>query len=156
MSESINCVIMPVTGARILMPNATVAAMVSFTEVLPADGYPDHIIGLTTWQGWNMPLLSLSQLLGLCEEESLSQARVAIIKTIGGQKHPYFGLLLQGFPRLTEVNEEDILLADEDDEQLAAVKSNHDALLAHIEQLGGPVWVTNLDRLSHYIQPLSD
>ena len=157
MNESINCVIMPITNGKILVPNATVAAMVSFTEVGPADGYPDFILGLTTWQGWHMPLLSMSKMLGLCDEESFQQARIAVIKTIGnGQQLPYYGLLLQGFPRLTEIHEENIILAETSQQSFAAIDQNADTLLTQVEQLGEPVWIPNLVRLSELVKVKMD
>lgn len=111
--REIRGVMLPVTGGRILVPNTTMAEVITFAQPAPVDGAPDWLLGRLAWRGWGLPVLAFSSLAGIAEGESTENSRVAILKALSGHARlPYFGVLTQGFPRLTLVSES-TLLADE-------------------------------------------
>ncbi len=102
----VRCVLVPVTGAELLLPNATIAEVASYVEPEPVTGAPGWMPGLLLWRGWQVPLVSFSMLAGLAEHEELNTARVCYAKAlIGNERMPYFALLSRDFPRLTTVNQ---------------------------------------------------
>lgn len=105
--REIRGVMVPVTGGRVLLPNATVAEVISYAQPEKIANAPVWLLGRLTWRGWRLPLFSLPMLIGQLEDESRTNARVAVLKAIGGHAGlPFLALLAQGFPRLTTVTQE--------------------------------------------------
>ncbi len=78
--------------------------MISFSAPEKIDNAPDWLLGRLTWRGWRLPLFSFSILSGIAASENVSNAKVAVLKALGGNaKLPFVALLAQGFPRLTTV-----------------------------------------------------
>lgn len=97
-------VMIPITNGRVLLPNATVAEVITYPHSEPVAGAPAWLLGRLSWRGWRVPLFSFSMLAGLSEVEGTDNARVAILKALEGHpKMPFLGLLTQGFPRLTTI-----------------------------------------------------
>jgi chemosensory pili system protein ChpC len=85
-----------------------------------------------------LPVLAFSALAGTAVEESTENARVAILKALSGHARlPYFGVLTQGFPRLTLIDE-DVLLPDENAGALPV--GVREQVLVHDE----PAWIPDL------------
>ena len=98
-------VVIQVAGARLLLPNATIAEVLSFAPPEPVEGTPDWLLGRMRWRGWQLPLISFSQLAGLADEQGGLGSKVIVFKALGGNsKAPYFAILTQGFPRLVTVS----------------------------------------------------
>lgn len=145
LSHDIRGVMISVTGARALLPNATVAEVITYSPPEAVEDAPDWMLGHIRWRGWRLPVISYAQMIGSAASESELGAKVVVLKALGGNpRHSYFAMLAQGFPRLVTVST-DVLWQDEDDEGAAAtqgvlmrVKLNDDAAvipdLAEIEQ----------------------
>lgn len=111
--HEIRGVMLPLTGGRVLVPNTTMAEVITFAQPSPVAGAPSWLLGRLAWRGWGLPVLAFSALAGTAADESTENARVAILKALSGHARlPYFGVLTQGFPRLTLISE-DMLLPDE-------------------------------------------
>lgn len=94
----------PITEGRVLLPNATVAEVISYTRPESIPNAPAWLLGRLPWRGWRLPLFSFAMLAGSANEESYSNAKVAVLKALGGNaKMPFVAMLAQGFPRLTTV-----------------------------------------------------
>ncbi|MFN3842083.1 MAG: chemotaxis protein CheW [Rehaibacterium terrae] len=107
-------VLIAVTEGRLLLPNASVAEVITFAEPEAVPGAPDWLLGRIPWQGWRLPVLSFARLAGLAGQEREYGAKVVVIKALGGHpKLPYFALLTQGFPRLVTVSETGLLVSDD-------------------------------------------
>ncbi len=105
--REIRGVMIPVTGGRVLLPNATVAEVITFTTPEPIAGAPAWLLGRLGWRGWRLPLFSFPMLAGHASEESTRNARVTVLKALGGNaKMPFIAMLAQGFPRLTTITSE--------------------------------------------------
>lgn len=144
--REIRGVMLPVTGGRVLVPNTTMAEVISYARPTPIEGAPPWLLGRLGWRGWGLPVLAFSTLAGTADSESTDNARVAILKALSGHARlPYFGVLTQGFPRLTLISE-DLLVPDEDSSPLPA--GVRDQVRVHDE----PAWIPDLslveDRLA--------
>ncbi len=107
----------PVTEAKVLLPNASVSEVITFGNPQSIEEAPEWVYGIITWRGWRIPLFSFSRLAGQADEEATSGAKVAILKALGGhQQMPFMALLAQGFPRLTTITSENLLLEGDQDE----------------------------------------
>ena len=105
--REIRGVMIPVTGGRVLLPNATVAEVITYTKPEAIDGAPPWLLGRLGWRGWRLPLFSLPMLAGHASEEDTRNSRVTVLKGLSGNaKIPFLAMLAQGFPRLTTITSE--------------------------------------------------
>lgn len=117
-SNEIRGVMIPVTNGRVLLPNATVAEVITYAAPERLPSAPDWVLGRVAWRGWRVPLFSFSMLAGLAAEEGYINVKVAILKALGARpKMPFLAMLTQGFPRLTTITPE-ILVPSGDDSVL--------------------------------------
>lgn len=138
MPREIRGVMLPVTGGRILVPNTTMAEVITYADPVPVADAPPWLLGRLAWRGWGLPVLAFSVLAGITEREPLENTRVAILKALGGHARlPYFGILSQGFPRLTLISD-DMLLPDET--AGANLTGVREQVLVHDE----PAWIPDL------------
>lgn len=105
--NDIRGVLINVGGGRLLLPNASVAEVISFSEPEALPGTPDWLLGAARWRGWRLPVLSFPGLVGWSHEAAQLGAKVAVLKALGGNPRlPYFAVVSQGFPRLVSVARE--------------------------------------------------
>lgn len=106
-AREIRGLMIPVTNGRVLMPNANVAEVISFSNPDRLPATPDWLLGRINWRGWRLPLFSFSLLAGMAMDERTSGGRVTVMKALGGNpRMPYIAMLAQGFPRLTTITPE--------------------------------------------------
>jgi chemosensory pili system protein ChpC len=99
-------VLIQVAGARLLLPNATIAEVLSFADPEPVADVPEWLLGRIRWRGWQVPLVAFSRLAGISDEKGGLGSKVIVLKALGSDsKVPYFAVLTQGFPRLVTVSE---------------------------------------------------
>lgn len=113
LAPDIRGVTIPISGASVLLPNACVSEVITYGTPRPLAGGAPWVLGVTSWRGWQMPLFSLAMLAGTAASESVSSAKVAVLKAFGGvHKMPYMALLTQGFPRLTTITADRLVVED--------------------------------------------
>lgn len=116
-------VMIPVTQGRVLLPNASVAEVITYANPEPIPSAPPWLLGRLSWRGWRLPLFSFSMLAGLAAEEHTTNAKVVILKALEGhQKMPFLALLTQGFPRLTTISPEILIPTGDDSPSPAGVR----------------------------------
>ncbi|MDQ2701431.1 MAG: chemotaxis protein CheW [Pseudomonadota bacterium] len=99
-------VLIQIAGGRLLLPNATIAEVLSFADPEPIADAPAWLLGRIRWRGWQLPLVAFSRLAGISDEKGGLGSKVIVLKALGGDaKAPFFAVLTQGFPRLVTVNE---------------------------------------------------
>jgi chemosensory pili system protein ChpC len=105
--REIRCVLVPVGNLRLLLPNATVAEVITMPTPEPVADAPAWLLGRIAWRGWRVPLVSFTQLAGAQEGDADLAVRVAVLKALGGNPRlPFVAVVTQGFPRLTTLNAE--------------------------------------------------
>lgn len=110
MSDSapiIRGVLVQVADTRLLLPNATIAEVLSYARPEPVEGAPDWLLGRIRWRGWRVPLVAFARFAGDAHEEAGLGSKVVVLKALGGDpRQPYFAVLTQGFPRLVTVTQQ--------------------------------------------------
>ena len=144
--DDIRGVLIQVAGARLLMPNAAIAEVLSYADPDPVEGTPDWLLGQVRWRGWQLPLVAFSRLTGLGVDQPGLGSKVAVLKALAGNSRtPFFAVVTQGFPRLVTVARDSLSTLGEDGEVLptgvlARVRLNEDeALIPDLEALEGLV-----------------
>jgi chemosensory pili system protein ChpC len=103
-AHDIRGVLISVTGGKLLLPNASVAEVITYSDPDPVPGAPAWLLGRARWRGWALPIVSYSRLVGWSQEVPALGAKVAVLKAVGAHpKMPYFAVLTQGFPRLVTI-----------------------------------------------------
>ena len=110
MSDSapiIRGVLIQVADAKLLLPNATIAEVLSYADPEPLSDAPEWLLGRIRWRGWQLPLVAFSRFTGIASDEKGGLgSKVIVLKALGGDaKHPFFAVLTQGFPRLVTVTD---------------------------------------------------
>lgn len=141
-SHIIRGVLIQIAGARLLLPNAAIAEVLSYAPPDPIADAPDWLLGRIRWRGWALPLIAFSRFSGIAEEQGGLGSKVIVLKALGGDtKHPYFAVLTQGFPRLVTVTDPALARLDESGDELpegvlSRVRLNEDdALVPDLEGL---------------------
>ncbi|WDL49037.1 chemotaxis protein CheW [Xanthomonas campestris] len=117
-NDEIRGVLIQAGQERVLLPNATVAEVMSRVAVEPLADMPRWMVGRIDWYGWKVPLLSFAHLSGMGEEPTALNNKVIVLKALGGNPVlPYFALLTASFPQLISVPR-DGLLADASEDVL--------------------------------------
>ena len=117
-NDEIRGVLIQAGEHRLLLPNATVAEVLTRAPVEPIADMPDWLPGRIDWHGWQVPLVKFATLAGLHEDAAGRGNRVIVLKALGGDEAlPYFGLLTASFPQLVSVPR-DSLLADASEDDL--------------------------------------
>jgi chemosensory pili system protein ChpC len=110
-------VLIQLAGARLLLPNATIAEVLSYAPPEPVDASPEWLLGKMRWRGWQLPLVAFAELAGFGKEPAGLGSKVVVLKALGGNaKAPYFAILTQGFPRLVTVSQAGLLSDPESSE----------------------------------------
>ncbi|MBB1088499.1 chemotaxis protein CheW [Lysobacter sp. SG-8] len=133
-AQDIRGVLIQVVDARLILPNATIAEVLSYAPPEPFEQAPEWLLGRIRWHGWQVPLVAFSQLAGIAQDRPGLGSKVVVLKALGGNpRAPYFAILTQGFPRLVTVTAASVVL-DEDQDNLpqgvqARVLHNDDVAL---------------------------
>lgn len=141
-NDEIRGVLVQVGEERLLLPNATVAEVLSRVPVEAIDNAPAWLSGQILWHGWQVPVVSLTQLTGQGQEKVAATSKIIVLKSLSGvESLPYFALLTQSFPRLVSVPR-DGLLADATEDalppgvQMRVLLGDEAALLPDLENIG--------------------
>ncbi|MCX7556548.1 chemotaxis protein CheW [Xanthomonadaceae bacterium JHOS43] len=124
LSQDIRGVMISVTGARVLLPNATVAEVITYSPPEHIEGAPDWMLGRIRWRGWRLPVISYARMIGTARDEGEFGAKVVVLKALGGNpRYSFFALLTQGFPRLVTVSR-DALTQEASEQSIDGVLMN--------------------------------
>ena len=112
-AHDIRGVLIQISGARLLLPNATIAEVLSYADPEPVAKAPEWLLGRMRWRGWQLPLIAFARLSGIAGEKGGLGSKVIVLKALGGDpKFPYFAVLTQGFPRLVTVSSDSVVEDD--------------------------------------------
>lgn len=140
----IRSVIVPLTGMEILIPNATVAEIMNYTQPQPISDTPPWMLGHLLWRGWQVPLISFAVLTDAAAQENTVSTRICVTKAlIGNPRMPYFAMLAQAFPRLTTITASELVEVSTDNNPIAVA-----GRVAFEER---EIVVPDLDRLGHLV-----
>ena len=78
-AQIIRGVLIQVAEARLLLPNATIAEVLSFSEPDPIADAPDWLLGRIRWRGWQLPLVGFSRFTGTGRDEGGLGSKVIVL-----------------------------------------------------------------------------
>lgn len=103
----LKCLLLPVSGAGVLVPNGLVAEIVTQQAVEPAPDAAPWLLGTGTWRGVDIPLIALETLAGLSASVTEAGGRYVVLFSMQPDHTPtYYGIRIQALPRSETVNGE--------------------------------------------------
>ena len=106
-NEELYSLLIPLAEDRLIVPRACVAEVVRFTAPEKEAGAHDWMMGVVTWNGRQLPVVSFEGALGKEKPAATGRTRIVVFYASSGElKSGFFGVLTQGFPQLVRLNED--------------------------------------------------
>lgn len=117
-NDALACLLIPIQGGRMVLPNVTVAELIPFQSPEAAPNSKDWLIGTIEWRGTMIPVISFEEFSGAKKGPAAQDLRIAVVNAPNGEsgKMRFFGMVTQGIPSLVKLEE-------------AAIKENQNSVL---------------------------
>jgi len=97
--------LVPLVDGRLIVPRACIAEVIGYQTPVEMAGAPPWYLGLVTWNGRQVPLVSFEGTCGQAIPPAGGRSRIVIFHALGTTLDGgYFGILSQGFPQLVRVS----------------------------------------------------
>jgi chemosensory pili system protein ChpC len=134
--------LIPLATGRLLLPRACVAEIASYQVPATMVGAPPWYIGLVSWSGRQIPLVSFE---GLCRQPTpavSSRSRLVVLHALGERVDAgAYAIMAQGFPQLVRVSA-DVIRPDP-----GYAVPEHDPIICRVRMLNETPWIPDLERL---------
>jgi len=116
--NTLACLLIPIMGGRMVLPNVTVAELIPFQRPRPLEAEAEWLLGTIEWRGTDIPVISVEDYSGNKKGVAGQDQRIAVVNAPNGEagKLRFFGIVTQGIPSLVKLEE-------------AAIKENQNAVL---------------------------
>ncbi len=106
-NDVLPCLLIPVQGGRLILPNVTVAELIAFQEPTPSQAEADWILGTMEWRGTMIPVVSYENFCGQKIGVPGQDLRIAVVNAPNGDSGAlrFFGVVVQGIPSLIKLEE---------------------------------------------------
>lgn len=144
-SQTLSCVMIPMSGRQLLLPNVTIAEVVDYASTDAGTNSPEWLVGYLDWRGLNLPVISYDSANGgTLTVPGDNRGRIVVLNTIGEhhQEVPFVALVTQGIPSQARLAEDQIRKLDGE---------AGPADLMQVEVDGENAWIPNLE----YIESLA-
>lgn len=143
-SDILSCLMVPTQGKNLILPNVTVAEVIPFIDPVQRANTPTWFLGYTGWRGTQIPVISFETANHQIHAADSADVRIAVLNgTTGNVKLPFFGMVVQGIPRMIKVGTQDI---QSDNNVLSAAEK------MSVNTTMGRAIIPNLDYLESLIE----
>ncbi len=105
----IPCLFVPMMSRPLLIPNASVAEVVTYVKIRKVTPAPKWHLGVVEWRHIFLPLMSLEGLNDQPVVEPSVRSRILIINGIlGDPRIPFYALMVHGIARSIRVKDSDL------------------------------------------------
>jgi len=144
--ETVHSLLLPINKEILLLPNASVAEVIAYTEPEKINDAPEWLLGMLNWRDRRIPLIAF-EIISEGEPGSIHKnCRVAVLNTLNGNsKVPYVAVLMQGLPSLQVVRPSSIQFTDKPSNPRQSIK-------AYVNLNGVAAVIPDIDDLETRIQ----
>lgn len=148
-NQTLACIMIPVVGRQLLLPNVSLAEVVDFSPDINTDaGAPAWFAGYLEWRGLRLPVISYDAASGgqLAQPDN-RRGRVVIINSIVEEhrEQPFIALMTQGIPSQNRISQSQI-------QRLDSVVGVADLMEVDVD--GEHAWIPNLEYLESLVHQL--
>jgi chemosensory pili system protein ChpC len=138
--------LIPLADGRLIVPRSCIAEVVGFQTPAEMSGAPPWYLGLVTWNGRQIPLVSFEGTCGQAMPPPSGRSRIVIFHALGSELDGgYFGVMSQGFPQLVRVSS-DVVRPDS-----TRAFAERAPILCQIRMINETPLVPDLERLERMI-----
>lgn len=140
-SQTLSCVMIPVGGRQLLLPNVSIAEVVDYASSEAGAGAPDWLAGRLEWRGLNLPVISYDAANGgTLSIPGENRGRIVVLNSLSdnNKKLRFMALITQGIPSQVRISEDQV-------KQLKGENGPADLMLVDVD--GEAAWIPNLDYL---------
>ena len=144
-TESIRCMLLPLSSINLLIPNAAVAEIIGYSTPRALPDCSEWFPGVALWRGVYVPVVSVEEMCSLDPAKVSPRSRIAIIyNPLKDAELPYVGIHIQDIPRAYLAEAEKMesgsdeglsqyLLSTVDEDHLARVIPDLDSIIADLK-----------------------
>ncbi|MEY2855463.1 MAG: hypothetical protein RL030_2595 [Pseudomonadota bacterium] len=138
----IYALLVPLDSERLLVPRGCVAEVVGYQTPQEMTGAPPWYLGVITWNGRKVPLVSFEGAAGADVSPPTGRSRVVILNAVSAQVDAgYVAVLSQGFPQLVRISPELVKL------DASRTFADDSPVICQVHMLNESPLVPDLDRL---------
>jgi len=136
---SVRSLMIPMVHDQLFLPNASLAEIITYKAPEPIDNSPDWCLGMLSWRGLEVPIVSFEGIQNNETVEVTNKCRIAVFNALGGNAQlPFFAVVVQGIPHLVQANQSVVTALAED-------MGDEEAVLAHVLVEAEPAVIPDLD-----------
>ena len=104
--STLSCLLIPVLGSRLVLPNVTVAEVSPYQPPIPVEDAAKWLKGTVEWRGTMIPVIAYEELVGETLSNYSQDARIVVVNApSGSERMRFFGLIAQGIPSQVKLEE---------------------------------------------------
>ena len=145
----VRCLSLPLHNMTLLLPNTVIAEVLDYREAdSAAEHAPEWLLGILSWRGRNVPLLSFEKLVGKQQSARGEETRYVVCNTLNGNARiPFIAFQIEGIPHLRIITSDMVKMDSEQNQPERVVQ-------AYLRLQGESVIVPNLDVLEKMLEHL--
>lgn len=147
--EKIQSLIIPLRHNNMVLPQSSIAEVISVPEVKELQGEEIWFTGHFNWRNQQVPLISIERMCGLGNLENINRARrLAVL--YGLEQHPgleFYAVEIQAIPHPVLLGNEDLVSIDE-------VSDDTGIIDAHVQAIGIKSFIPNLTTVENQLKQL--
>ncbi len=107
--SELSCVMIPLKGAQLLLPNVCVAEILPWRRIKMLSDTPPWCLGLLGWRGEMVPVVRFETLNGEPGEARKSGRCMVVMNRARNAKGlPFYALAAEGLPRMVQLTADDL------------------------------------------------
>lgn len=111
----IKSLLLPMKTSNVIVPNASIAEIVSVEHVLPVNDAPTWMLGYLSWRRRSVPLLSFDAVQQGEPDFLTPRSKIAVLYSISDDAtFPYMAMLMQRAPKVINISQDKIKQAGAD------------------------------------------
>ena len=148
--KEVRSVIIPLHERQILLPNASVAEVMSYQQPEYAgDELPEWFLGHLAWRGVMIPVISYEGLLGEPVVAPGFRGRILILNALGDHERlSHIGMAVHAIPSLVRVSADNIVPVNSDDDNPQPL------IKQHVELDLSPAVIPDMDEIERQVLDL--
>ena len=109
--SELSCVMIPLGGRNVVLPNECVAEIMPWRRVRPYSQGPEWCLGHTNWRGEEVPVVRFDLLNGTGEDPELKARCVVIMNRSRSSGVPrFYALVASALPRIFQLADDDLTM----------------------------------------------